>query len=51
VCQLDLKGFDSELKVISGRAESVQELERLIGQVGADPEKWLRIFQNETFQV
>ena len=28
VCQLDLKGFDAELKVISGRASAVEALQR-----------------------
>jgi type IV secretion system protein VirB4 len=44
-CELDLKGFDVELKVISGRASTVEELHRLIARVGADPSVWLPIFQ------
>ncbi len=46
VCQLDLKGFDAELAVISGRASSVERLHRLMEEVGSDPEKWLPAFQN-----
>ncbi len=44
VCELDLKGFDAELKVISGRASTVDEVHRLIAEVGADPTHWLPKF-------
>jgi type IV secretion system protein VirB4 len=44
VCQLDLKGFDAELKVISGRASTVEELQRLIARTGPDPGQWLPSF-------
>lgn len=44
VCQLDLKGFDAELKVISGRASTVEELHRVMSRAGSDPQKWLPIF-------
>ena len=47
VCELDLKGFDFELDVISGRAESVQLVERLVAELGAEPERWLQAFRNE----
>jgi type IV secretion system protein VirB4 len=47
VCQLDLKGFDGELKVISGRASSIEKLHHLIDRVGPDPADWLPIFQQE----
>ncbi|MCJ7453327.1 MAG: VirB4 family type IV secretion/conjugal transfer ATPase, partial [Steroidobacteraceae bacterium] len=47
VCELDLKGFDFELDVISGRAESVQLVERLIGDLGEEPEDWLPAFRDE----
>jgi type IV secretion system protein VirB4 len=45
VCQLDLKGFEAELAVISGRASAVERLYRLMDQVGPDPKDWLPIFQ------
>lgn len=45
VCQLDLAGFNAELKVISGRASSVEELYRIMTQVGEDPRAWLPLFQ------
>ena len=44
VCQLDLKGFDAELKVISGRASTVEELQRLIARTGPDARQWLPSF-------
>jgi type IV secretory pathway VirB4 component len=44
VCQLDLKGFDAELAVISGRASSVEFLTELIAKRGPAPEQWLSIF-------
>jgi type IV secretion system protein VirB4 len=45
VCELDLKGFDGELKVMSGRASTVEELYRIMDQVGPDPARWLPVFQ------
>jgi type IV secretion system protein VirB4 len=45
VCELDLKGFDYELAVISGRAENVQLVERLVAEHGDDPQGWLPAFR------
>jgi type IV secretion system protein VirB4 len=47
VCELDLKGFDFELDVISGRARNVQLVERLIEEHGEAPEDWLPVFRDE----
>ena len=44
VCQLDLKGFDGELAVISGRAQQVRRMQRIIASRGADPNDWLPHF-------
>ncbi len=44
VCELDLKGFDAELKVISGRTNSVSELYRIMERTGSDPAQWLPEF-------
>jgi type IV secretion system protein VirB4 len=44
VCELDLKGFTAELKVISGRTSTVEAVHRLMGEAGADPEAWLPRF-------
>jgi type IV secretion system protein VirB4 len=46
VCRLDLKGFDAELAVISGRARHVERLHRLMQQHGVDPGRWLPAFMN-----
>jgi type IV secretion system protein VirB4 len=46
VCQLNLKGFDAELKVISGRASTVDELHRIMSETGPDPARWLPVFQS-----
>jgi type IV secretion system protein VirB4 len=50
VCQLDLKGFDGELAVISGRAHQVQRMQRIIAASGADPKAWLPQFLTEHTQ-
>jgi type IV secretory pathway VirB4 component len=47
VCQLDLKGFDAELAVISGRADEVRRMHQLISVAGTDPEAWLPEFMAE----
>jgi type IV secretion system protein VirB4 len=44
VCELDLKGFDAELAVISGRAAQVAEMNRLMSALGPDPSNWLPAF-------
>jgi len=44
VCQLDLKGFDAELAVISGRRSEVERMHRLIARAGPKPEDWLPAF-------
>jgi len=44
VCQLDLKGFNAELAVISGRASEVERMHRLIAEHGSDPAQWLPSF-------
>ena len=44
VCELDLKGFDAELAVLSGRASEVERMHRLIEQYGEDPAAWLPEF-------
>jgi type IV secretion system protein VirB4 len=44
VCQLDLKGFDAELAVISGRASAVERMHRLIDEHGTSAAAWLPTF-------
>jgi type IV secretion system protein VirB4 len=47
VAELDLKDFDAELKVISARSTTVAEMQRLIADIGPDPEAWLPRFLGE----
>jgi type IV secretion system protein VirB4 len=44
VCRLDLKGFEPEIAVISGRATQVARMSELIDTFGADPAGWLPTF-------
>lgn len=44
VCRLDLKGFDAELAVISGRAAQLAALSELMSAKGSDPAAWLPVF-------
>ena len=44
VCRLDLKGFDAELAVISGRTAQVNHMHELIAAIGSSPEDWLPAF-------
>jgi type IV secretion system protein VirB4 len=44
VCELDLKGFDGELAVISGRRSSLDLVNELITRLGVDPRDWLPSF-------
>jgi type IV secretion system protein VirB4 len=46
VCQLDLKGFDAELSVISGRASEVARLHQILARVGPQPNQWLPLFMS-----
>lgn len=47
VCQLDLKGFDAELAVISGRASSVARMHEIMTELGTDPAQWLPEFERQ----
>jgi len=45
VAELNLKGFNDELAVISGNSDSVALLQHLIDKYGDDPNDWLPEFQ------
>ena len=45
VCELDLKGFDAQLAVISGRASEVARLHTILAETGPEPAAWLPLFQ------
>ena len=42
VCELDLKGMDAELTIISGRASTTRKMRELRGATGADPASWVQ---------
>jgi type IV secretion system protein VirB4 len=48
VCQLDLKGYDAELAVISGRAGEVKRMHQIMAATGPDPAAWLPRFMAES---
>lgn len=45
VAELDLKGFDDELAVLSGNTDTVMLMEAIIKEHGDDPATWLPVFQ------
>lgn len=44
VCKLDLKGFEADLAVISGRADNVAKLHSIMAAAGPDPAAWMPLF-------
>jgi len=44
VCELNLRGFEAELAVMSGRASEVERLHRLIDELGPRSADWLDAF-------
>lgn len=46
VCELNLKGFDAELKVISGRAGELRRMQQLTKELGDQPSRWLTTFMH-----
>src|SRR5579883_2312908 len=48
VCRLDLKGYDGELAVLSGRASGLERLHRIMEETGSDPARWLDRFMGES---
>jgi type IV secretion system protein VirB4 len=51
VAQLDLKGFNNELAVLSGNSANVALLDTIIEEVGSDPEVWLPIFHQRRLEA
>jgi type IV secretion system protein VirB4 len=46
VAQLDLKGFEDALHVISGRTSNVRLMRDLMSEHGPDPDQWLEPFRH-----
>jgi type IV secretion system protein VirB4 len=44
VCQLNLKGYDGELAVMSGRPDSRRRMNEIIERTGSNPVDWLQEF-------
>ena len=47
IAELDLKGFQNELSIISGTSDNVHLLEKIISEHGADPDVWVPIFHEK----
>jgi type IV secretion system protein VirB4 len=47
VCSLNLKGFEGELAVLSGRASEIERLHRIMEEEGSEPSAWLARFMDE----
>lgn len=47
VAELNLKGFDDELAIISGTTDNVHLMTEIIEQHGDDPDVWLPIFHEQ----
>ena len=45
ICELNLRGFDDELAVLSSTATTVELAQRAIRQTSDDPSTWLPVFQ------
>lgn len=43
-CQLDLRGFEAELAVISGRTDALARMQQCIAEYGEAPARWLPAF-------
>jgi type IV secretion system protein VirB4 len=50
VCELNLKGFETELAVISGRRSALDVVHALIDQHGTDPARWLPHFTRKILE-
>lgn len=44
LCQLDLRGFDDELSILSGDTANNVVLDEVIAEVGDDPAQWIPVY-------
>lgn len=44
LCHLDLRGFDDELKILSGDTANNVVLDQVIAEVGDDPSRWIPVY-------
>ena len=47
IAKVNLSGMDNIINVLSGRADTVVLLDKIIEKHGSDPKKWLRFFYEE----
>lgn len=48
VCHLNLKGFEGELAVLSGRTSGLERLHRIMAETGSEPARWVDRFMGES---
>jgi type IV secretion system protein VirB4 len=48
IARIDLSGMDRLISILSGRAETISILNKIIDEVGEDPDDWLPIFYKRT---
>ena len=51
VARIDLNGMDDIINVLSGRSETVGLMNKIISEVGKDPNDWLPIFVEKVQDV
>ncbi|WP_419634407.1 hypothetical protein, partial [Thiolapillus sp.] len=47
VAELNLRGFNDELAILSGTSDTVELAEQIMKEVGTAPEVWLPIFHQQ----
>jgi len=47
VAELDLRGFDDELAILSGNTFTSKLAERLVSELGENPAVWLPLFHQQ----
>ncbi len=51
VAKVNLSGMDNIINVLSGRAETVILLDKIIEKYGSDPKRWLPVFYREVKEI
>lgn len=51
IAKVNLSGMDNIINVLSGRAETVTLLDKIIAKHGSDPKRWLPVFYEEVKRV
>lgn len=48
VARIDLSGMDEVIRVLSGKVETIALLDKIVAEVGPDPNNWLEIFYEKS---